>query len=73
MVIELKSLRHSLRRTSYSDLVQLENAIIFIEENNNFIYSKDFVKFVQEFENYFVLGTRHAIRTYTIVFRKFMK
>lgn len=56
-------IRDSVGRTWKDELSNLEDTVIFIEENNDFIYSKEFAKFVQESGNYFVLVTRRAIKT----------
>lgn len=56
-------LRAAVGRSWEDDLLSLENTVIFIEENNDFIFSKEFARFVGESGNYFVLVTRRAIKT----------
>ena len=41
----------------------LNNTVIFIEENNNFVYSFDFAVLVKRSSNYFVIISRRAIPT----------
>ena len=55
-------LRAAVGRSWEDDLLSLENTVIFIEENNDFIFSKEFARFVGESGNYFVLVTRRAIK-----------
>ena len=43
-------------------LYPLKNTIIFIEENNEFIFTKEFAAFVKESGNYFVLVTRAPLK-----------
>ncbi|MCD8348495.1 MAG: translation initiation factor 2 [Lachnospiraceae bacterium] len=40
----------------------MSNKIIFIEENNNFIFSKEFAEFVKRSGNYFVFVNRAPLR-----------
>lgn len=55
-------LRHSLTRTWEQDLSQFTNTIIFIEENNNFIKTSEFTKFVKTSGNYFVFVNRKSLK-----------
>lgn len=43
-------------------LFPLEDTVIFIEENNDFVYSKEFAEFVKTSGNYFVLVNRAPFR-----------
>lgn len=38
------------------------NTVIFIEENNDFVFSEEFASFVRESGNYFVLVTRSPLK-----------
>ncbi len=51
-------LRHEVGRTWQDMLYPLENTVIFIEENNNFVFSEEFARFVRSSGNYFVLVNR---------------
>lgn len=46
------------------------NTIIFIEENNDFIYEKDFTKFVIESGNYFVFISRDPFRMFPYSYKE---
>lgn len=41
----------------------LENTIIFIDEGNSFVSSKEFVKVMQDSSNYYVIVTRESLAT----------
>lgn len=43
-------------------LYPLKNTVIFIEENNEFIFTEEFAAFVKESGNYFVLVTRAPLK-----------
>lgn len=51
-------LRHEVGRRWDEVLYSMRNTIIFIEENNNFVFSKEFAEFVKISGNYFVLVNR---------------
>lgn len=55
-------LRKEVGRDWKDTLFTLKNTIIFIEENNNFVFSKDFADFVRTSGNYFVLVNRAPFR-----------
>lgn len=55
-------IRDEVGRNWMDALYPLENTIIFIEENNDFVFSKEFVAFVKESGNYFVLVTRAPLK-----------
>ena len=40
----------------------MKNTVIFIEENNDFVFSEEFAAFVRESGNYFVLVTRSPLK-----------
>lgn len=44
-------------------LGKLENTIIFIEENNGFVFSKQFAEYVRTSGNYFVIVARRPLKT----------
>lgn len=48
-------------RTWQDQLTTIKDSIVFIDEGNSFIASKDFAKEVQKGENYFVLVTREGL------------
>lgn len=55
-------LRQEVGRTWQDTLFPLENMVIFIEENNNFVFSKEFAEFVRVSGNYFVLVNRSPLK-----------
>lgn len=55
-------LRHEVGHTWQEMLYPLENTVIFIEENNNFVFSKEFAEFVRVSGNYFVLVNRSPLK-----------
>ena len=54
-------LRREVGRDWQDDLFPLKNTVIFIEENNNFVFGKEFADFVKHSGNYFVIVTRAPI------------
>ena len=56
-------LRDEVGRSWQDALYPLKNTVIFIEENNNFIFGTEFAKFVKESGNYFVLISRSPLKT----------
>lgn len=55
-------LRHEVGRDWTDVLYPLKNTVIFIEENNDFVFTKKFAAFVKESGNYFVLVTRSPLK-----------
>lgn len=55
-------LRKEVGRDWKDVLYPLNNTIIFIEENNDFVFNKDFADFVKNSGNYFVLVNRAPFR-----------
>ncbi|MCD8010645.1 MAG: translation initiation factor 2 [Lachnospiraceae bacterium] len=55
-------LRDEVGRDWTDVLFPLHDTIIFIEENNNFIFSQEFAEFVKDSGNYFVLVTRAPLK-----------
>lgn len=55
-------LRKEVGRDWKDALYPLNNTIIFIEENNDFVFNKDFADFVKNSGNYFVLVNRAPFR-----------
>lgn len=55
-------LRDEVGRDWKDALYHLKNTIIFIEENNEFVFTKEFAAFVKESGNYFVLVTRAPLK-----------
>lgn len=55
-------IRNEVGRDWKDALYPLKNTIIFIEENNNFIFTREFASFVKESGNYFVLVTRAPLK-----------
>ncbi len=55
-------IRDEVGRDWKDALYSLKNTIIFIEENNNFIFTREFASFVKESGNYFVLVTRAPLK-----------
>lgn len=57
-------LRPEVGRDWKSALLSLKNTIIFIEENNNFIFHKEFAEFVKKSGNYFVIVNRSPLKMF---------
>ena len=55
-------LRQEVGRTWEEALYPLRGTIIFIEENNPFVFSKEFAEFVKSSGNYFVLVNRSPLK-----------
>lgn len=55
-------IRDEVGRDWKDALFPLKNTVIFIEENNNFIYTQEFADFVKKSGNYFVLVTRAPLK-----------
>ncbi len=55
-------LRKEVGRDWKDALFPLKNTIIFIEENNDFVFGRDFADFVKSSGNYFVLVNRASFR-----------
>lgn len=55
-------MRDEVGRDWKDALSPLKNTVIFIEENNNFIFTKEFAVFVKESGNYFVMVTRAPLK-----------
>lgn len=55
-------LRPEVGRDWKDALFQLKNTVIFIEENNNFVFGKEFADFVKKSGNYFVLINRSPLK-----------
>ena len=55
-------LRREVGRTWQDALYPLKDTIIFIEENNHFVFSEEFASFVKTSGNYFVLVNRSPFR-----------
>lgn len=55
-------LRQEVGRTWETALYPLKDTIIFIEENNPFVFSKEFAEFVKASGNYFVLVNRSPLK-----------
>lgn len=55
-------LRREVGRTWEEALYPLKDTIIFIEENNHFVFSKEFAEFVKISGNYFVLVNRSPLK-----------
>lgn len=55
-------LRKEVGRNWQEVLFPLENTIIFIEENNDFVFSEEFAEFVKNSGNYFVLINRSPFK-----------
>lgn len=55
-------LRREVGRDWKDAMFSLENTIIFIEENNDFVFSEEFAKFVKSSGNYFVLVNRSPFK-----------
>lgn len=49
---------------------ELTNTVIFIEENNNFIFSKEFINFVINSGNYFVFINRDPLKMFPYSFKE---
>ena len=55
-------IRDEVGRDWKDSLYPLKNTVIFIEENNDFVFSEEFASFVRESGNYFVLVTRSPLK-----------
>lgn len=55
-------LRQEVGRSWHDVLYSMKDTIIFIEENNDFIFSKEFAEFVKTSGNYFVLVNRAPLK-----------
>lgn len=55
-------LRDEVGRSWKDALYPLKNTVIFIEENNEFVFSEEFAAFVKKSGNYFVLVTRASLK-----------
>lgn len=55
-------MRDEVGRDWKDTLFPLKNTVIFIEENNNFVFTKEFAVFVKESGNYFVIVTRAPLK-----------
>ena len=55
-------MRKEVGRDWRDALFSLKNTIIFIEENNNFVFSEEFAAFVKHSSNYFVLVNRASLK-----------
>ena len=55
-------IRDEVGRDWKDSLCPLKNTVIFIEENNEFVFSEEFASFVRESGNYFVLVTRSPLK-----------
>lgn len=55
-------LRREVGRDWKDALLQLHDTVIFIEENNEFVFSREFAEFVKKSGNYFVLVNRAPLK-----------
>lgn len=55
-------IRDEVGRDWKDALYPLKNTVIFIEENNDFIFTEEFASFVKKSGNYFVLVTRAPLK-----------
>lgn len=55
-------LRHEVGRDWKDALFSLKNTVIFIEENNDFVFRKEFADYVKKSGNYFVLINRSPLK-----------
>ena len=55
-------LRREVGRDWREAMDSLTDTVIFIEENNNFVFTKEFAEFVKKSGNYFVLVNRSPLR-----------
>ncbi|MCD8015701.1 MAG: Fis family transcriptional regulator [Lachnospiraceae bacterium] len=55
-------LRDEVGRDWTDILFPMRDTVIFIEENNNFVFSEEFAQFVKESGNYFVLVSRAPLK-----------
>jgi hypothetical protein len=55
-------LRREVGRDWKDDLLGLRDNVIFIEENNNFVFTEDFAEFVKTSGNYFVIVNRSPLK-----------
>ena len=54
-------LTKNVERTWYEDLSRFHDTVIFIEENNDFVFTKFFAQFVNTSGNYFVIVNREPL------------
>ena len=66
-------IRDEVGRDWKDALYPLKNTVIFIEENNDFIFTEEFASFVKKSGNYFVLVTRAPLKMLPYRYMKFMK
>jgi hypothetical protein len=55
-------LRHEVGRDWKDTLYPLKDTVIFIEENNNFVFGQEFAEFVKNSGNYFVIVNRSPLK-----------
>lgn len=55
-------IRDEVGRSWKEALYPLKNTVIFIEENNEFVFTEEFAAFVKKSGNYFVLVTRASLK-----------
>lgn len=55
-------LRREVGRDWKDALLSLKNTVIFIEENNNFVFGREFAEFVKASGNYFVIVNRSPLK-----------
>ena len=55
-------IRDEVGRDWKDALYPLKNTVIFIEENNEFVFTKEFASYVKESGNYFVFVTRAPLK-----------
>jgi hypothetical protein len=55
-------LRREVGRDWKDTLYPLKNTVIFIEENNNFVFGQEFAEFVKSSGNYFVIVNRSPLK-----------
>ena len=66
-------IRDEVGRDWKDALYPLKNTVIFIEENNRFIYSVEFAEYVALSGNYFVIVSRNSIKTLPYSFQEIYK
>lgn len=55
-------LRHEVGRDWKDAFAALDHTVIFIEENNEFVFSEEFAEFVKNSGNYFVIVSRSPLK-----------
>jgi hypothetical protein len=55
-------LRREVGRDWKDTLYPLKNTVIFVEENNNFVFGQEFAEFVKTSGNYFVIVNRSPLK-----------